>query len=79
MSCAQKFFCDEETCGTMKKETNHWLLGQIYTLEDGEPSITISTWSEERAEEAGTLTFCGAPHALLHASKCIAKWMEVRG
>ena len=78
MSCAQKFFCDEETCGVMKKETNHWLLGQS-GVNNGEPFLTLTTWSDEEAQEAGILSFCGAPHALLHASKCIAKWMEVRG
>lgn len=78
MSYAQKFFCDEETCGVMKKETNHWLLGRMGSRLDGEPLLTLTTWSEAWAMERDMLSFCGAPHALLHASKCIAKWMEVR-
>jgi hypothetical protein len=73
MSQHQVFTCDE--CGTQKKETNHWVLGQYGTYR-GRPIVSVMSWDDVAALDADTEHFCGTPHAQLWVGKRINEWQQ---
>lgn len=73
MSHKQAFTCDE--CGAHKKETNHWVLGQV-GIAEGKPWAMVMPWDDVDAFEPEIKHFCGAPHAGVWATKRINDWQQ---
>jgi len=62
-----KFNCD--MCGTEKKESNHWFLGQVFTFEQDKSAVSICQWSDGLAMSPDSVHLCGEKCFILFSVK----------